>query len=228
MDTSSTHRQHWAQQQQLFRKALFSKGQHQEAIRLFLSQHAMVHSAAMAQAGGWSFEDEVLEGLSADQVRCQPSEGMNSIAWLIWHMARIEDVTMNILVAGRPQVLTEANWLAQLGVTRRDVGTSMNETEVAEFTQRVDLSALRSYRVAVGRSTRQVVSALQPAELRERIDPTSVQDLLSTGALAEAAHVLAEVWGGRRKSGMLTMPATRHNFTHLNEARAIRKKLIKR
>jgi hypothetical protein len=48
----NTHRQQWAQQQQLFRQALFSKEQHEEAIRLFLSQHAM------AQTGAWSFEDE--------------------------------------------------------------------------------------------------------------------------------------------------------------------------
>ncbi len=220
-----SHRQHWARQQQLFRQALSTKERHQEAIRLFLSQHAMVHSASMAQSGEWSFEDEVLDGLSEIQLRSRPTEGTNSIAWLIWHMARIEDVTMNVLIAGRPQVLNELDWLEQLDLKRRDVGTSMNENEVADFSDQVELIALRKYRVAVGRRTREIVTTLQPAELRERIDPTNVQRLLAEGALAEAAYGLAQAWGGWRKAGLLTMPATRHNFTHLNEARRIRHKL---
>jgi hypothetical protein len=51
------------------------------------------------------------------------------------------------------------------------------------------------------------------------------EQLLAGGALAEAAYALAQAWGGWRKSGLLAMPATRHNFTHLNEARRIRQKL---
>ena len=221
----NANRQLWAQQQQRLRQALATKDQHQEAIRLFLSQHAMVHSAVMAQSGAWSFEDEVLDGLAEKEMRTRPAGQSNSIAWLLWHMARIEDVTMNVLVAGQPQVLDELAWLSQLHLKRRDVGTSMNETEVADFSDQVDLPALRRYRVAVGRRTREIVTLLSPAELRERIDPTNVRRLLAEGALAEAAYGLAQAWGGWRKAGLLAMPATRHNFTHLNEARRIRQKL---
>lgn len=219
------HRQQWAQQQQRLRHALSIKDQHQEAIRLFLSQHAMVHAVAMARSGEWSFEDEVLDGLTLTQLRTRPAAGSNSIAWLIWHMARIEDVTMNVLVAGQPQVLDESTWLSYLHLKRRDVGTSMNEAEVADFSAQVDLMELRRYRVAVGSSTRAIVTALHPAELRARIDPTNVQRLLVEGVLAEAAYGLAQAWGGWRKASLLTMPATRHNFTHLNEARRIRQRL---
>ena len=36
--------------------------------------------------------------------------GSHSIAWFIWHMTRIEDVTMNLLLAGSPEVFSSANW----------------------------------------------------------------------------------------------------------------------
>ena len=85
----NANRQLWAQQQQRLRQALATKDQHQEAIRLFLSQHAMVHSASMAQSGAWSFEDEVLDGLAEKELRTRPAEQSNSIVWLLWHMARI-------------------------------------------------------------------------------------------------------------------------------------------
>lgn len=221
------YRRYWNQQQQLFRQALMSRSDHQETIRLFLSQHAMVHSAAMSQSEAWSFEDEVCEGLSDTQLRSRPAGVINSIAWLIWHIARIEDVTMNMLVAGRPQVLDEDDWVSQLHLIRRDVGTSMSENEVVDFSSQVDCSALRVYRLAVGRRTREIVSALQPAELWERIDPTNVHRLATEGALAEAAYELAQTWSGWQKAGMLTMPASRHSFTHLNEAHGVRKKLMK-
>src|SRR5579859_1855450 len=221
------HRQHWNKQQQLFRQALVSKSDHQETMRLFLSQHAMVHSAAMSHSEVWSFEDEICEGLSNIQLRSRPGGVTNSIAWLIWHIARIEDVTMNLLVAGRPQVLDEDDWAGQLRLSRRDVGTSMSEIEVADFSNQVDCSALRAYRIAVGLRTREIVSALQPAELWEHIDPTNVYRLTAAGALADAAYELAQVWSGWQKAGMLTMPATRHSFTHLNEAYRVRKNLIK-
>lgn len=204
-----------------------SKSNHQETIRLFLAQHAMLHSAEMSSSGAWSFEDEVLEGLSDAQVRSRPASDMNSIVWLIWHMARIEDVTMNLLVAGRPQVLDEADWVQQLRLNRRDVGTSMSESEVADFSNQVDCSVLRAYRMTVGRRTREIASSLQPSELWERIDLTNIHRLMAAGALAEAAYELAQAWSGWKKAGMLTMPATRHSFTHLNEAHRVRRKLVK-
>ena len=85
----NANRQLWAQQQQRLRQALATKEQHQEAMRLFLSQHGMVHSASMAQSGEWSFEDDVLDGLAEKELRTRPATQSNSIAWLLWHMARI-------------------------------------------------------------------------------------------------------------------------------------------
>ena len=221
------HRQYWNQQQQLFRQSLMSKSDYQGTIRLFLSQHAMLHSAEMSHSGAWSFEDEVCEGLTDAQLRSRPAGITNSIVWLLWHMARIEDVTMNLLVAAHPQVLDEDDWVQRLHLNRRDVGTSMSENEVADFSNQVNCSVLRAYRAAVGRRTCEIATSLQPAELWERIDPTNIHRLMATGALAEAAYELAQIWSGWEKAGMLTMPATRHSFTHLNEAYSVRRKLVK-
>ena len=71
-----------------------SSERHDEAIQLFLRQHAMLHSARMAQTGLWSFEDEVLDDMSEEQIRRIPHNCEHSVAWAIWHIARIEDVTI--------------------------------------------------------------------------------------------------------------------------------------
>ena len=98
-------RKTWNQQQKTLRAALTRSDDHQKAIELFLSQHAMLHAAAMSQSGLWSFADEIWRDLSEEAARRIPPNGEHSIAWIIWHLARIEDVTMNLLVAGSPQRL---------------------------------------------------------------------------------------------------------------------------
>src|SRR5579864_4269118 len=140
-------RQQLLQQPELWR-LLHTRGQWNDARPLFLRQHAMLHSAAVEPAVEWSYEDAVLAGLTENQVRLQPGESINSLAWLILHMARTEDVTINFMVAGRPQVLDEANWLEQLNLERRDIGTSMKDSEVADISARVHIPALRTYRAA--------------------------------------------------------------------------------
>ena len=100
-------RKSWNQQQQALRQSLASLDNPPKAIELFLSQHAMLHTIGMSQMGLWSFEDEILDGLTSQQMRIIPSNLDHSIAWALWHMTRIEDATMNLLVAGSPQVLLQ-------------------------------------------------------------------------------------------------------------------------
>ena len=94
----------WNQQQKELRSALTRSDDHPTAIELFLSQHAMVHSAAVSQSGLWSFADEIWLGATEEIIRRIPRNCDHSVAWCMWHIARIEDVTMNMLVAGDPQI----------------------------------------------------------------------------------------------------------------------------
>ncbi|HEY5731669.1 MAG TPA: hypothetical protein VIS72_16590, partial [Anaerolineales bacterium] len=84
------NRKRWNEGHQKLNRALAS-GDHEKAIELFLNQHAMVHSSKMAKSGQWSFEDEILHGLTNDQIRRVVGE--HSIAWILLHIARIEDTT---------------------------------------------------------------------------------------------------------------------------------------
>src|SRR5262245_62057035 len=169
-----------------------------DAKQLFLYQHAIVHSAEVSGDTEWSLEDSLLEGLSDEQMRARPRPGTNSIVWLLWHMARTEDVTVNLLLAGRPQVLHEEGWVDRLGV-RGDIGTSMNDEEVVDFSSQVDIAAVRAYRHAVGRRTREVVQGLSMEGLDEPVDPKGIETLLSEGALVEGAHRLLKFWGNKKK-----------------------------
>ena len=72
----------------------------------------MLHAPEMANAGGHSFEEGLWDGITETAMRNIPANEEHSIAWAIWHLARIEDMTMNVLVAGSNQLLWEANWFS--------------------------------------------------------------------------------------------------------------------
>ena len=126
-----------------------------DAKELFLAQHGAVQSPAVG-GNPASAAERAFGGLSDDQMRVRPREDLNSLAWLMWHIARAEDIMVNLIVAGRSQVFDDA-WAKRLGVARRDFGIGMTSPEVTELTRQIDVGALREYRDAVGRGTREVV-----------------------------------------------------------------------
>ncbi len=219
------NRKLWNEQQKILRGALSSSGEHQKAIELFLSQHAMVHSSMVTKSETASFADEVWQDMDEESIRRIPRNCEHSVAWVVWHISRIEDVTMNMLVAGSPQVLYRDDWHNQMGVEVHHTGNAMDEKEVAELGATIDIEALRAYRVAVGRRTREIVKQLEPEDLKQKVEPSRLQQVMAEGAVVEAAREIVDYWGKRTISGLLLMPPTRHNFIHLNEALRIKQKL---
>jgi hypothetical protein len=211
-------RKAWNKRQTKFRELLLSFEQPDEALDMFMKQHAMVHSAGMAQTGGPSFEDETLDDMTGEQMRRIPQGSEHSVAWLVWHMARIEDVTMNLLVAGEPQIFNRDTWFERLQAGYHNTGNAMEEADTASLSAAVDLVELRAYRRAVGRRTREIVEGLRPEQLKHKVDPARLQLALDEGAVLPEAQGLIDYWGRRTIAGLLLMPPTRHNFIHLNEA----------
>lgn len=220
-----SNRKYWNVQQQALRRSLAIPEEHSKSIELFIGQHAMVHAAALSGAGLWSFEDEVLAGVSPRQMRLIPAGFEHSIAWVVWHMTRIEDVTMNLLAADSPQLMLAGGWLQRLGVELRDTGNAMSPAGVAGLSAQINLEALREYRMEVAGRTRAIAKGLQPQELRRKVDPRRLQQVRLEGAVVEAATDLLDYWGGLTLAGLLLMPPTRHNFVHWNEALKIKQKV---
>lgn len=219
------HRKLWTQNQDQLRKALGSKAHFTAAIELFLAQHAAVHTAEVSGGGNWSVHDEALAGLTEAQIRWVPRPGQNSIAWLLWHITRIEDMTINLLTFEQPQVIN-AEWLAQLGLSRLDCGASMDENEVAELSASISVPALLAYRAAVGRKTRASLPALTAEQVKAAVPEATVAQLLAEGSISEKGRWLYEYYLNRTKGFFLTRTATSHNFIHLNEAGRLRIKLF--
>jgi hypothetical protein len=218
------NRKLWNAGQQTLRRALASN-QVQAAIGQFLIQHAMVHSLKVSRMDVWSFEDELWRGLTEKGFRTIPPGGEHSIAWILFHMVRIEDITMNMLVAGTPQLFVKESWEGRLKSTIRHSANRMNMESVADLSAALDMKALREYRLRVGRRTRAIVNTLKLGQLTSKVDPVRLKQVLEEGAVIPEAMEIVNYWGNRTIAGLLLMPPTRHNFLHLNEAVRLKQKL---
>lgn len=219
-----SNRKQWNQGHQQLHRA-FTANDHQKAIALFLVQHAMVHSAKMAKTKLWSFEDEVLHGMADNQIRCIPPQGEHSIAWILFHLARIEDITMNMLVAGTAQLFIRDHWADRLKANVLHSANSMDDRSVATLSAQIDIDALLAYRQSVGRRTREIVKKLKPEKLKQKANPPRLQKVMDEGALLPEAIGILNYWSKRTIAGLLLMPPTRHNFMHLNEALRIKQRI---
>ncbi len=197
-------------------------------VDLFLREHAIVHSADLVAGESRSMEDTVLRDMDETQIRARP-QGLNSLAWLFWHIARYEDVAVNPIVAARPQVFDEDGWAARLGIERRDMGTGMNAEEVALLSESIDIAAMRAYRVAVGRRTREVAAALPEAGWEriagaEDIARASAQDAF--GPYPEATWVERKLWPGKSCAWFLYWLGVGHPLMHIGQGRWVRKLIL--
>ncbi|WP_116374951.1 mycothiol transferase [Mycobacterium sp. MFM001] len=113
--------------------------------------------------------DELTDGLSDDESKYRPSPNANSIAWLIWHSARVQDVQVAD-VAGVEQVWTRDGWVDRfdLELPRDDTGYGHSPEDVAKVVAPGDL--LASYYHAVHQLTLDYVNAITADELARVVD----------------------------------------------------------
>jgi hypothetical protein len=95
---------------------------------------------------------------------------------------------------------------------------------MAALSATIDVDALRAYRLAVGCETREIVQQLGPETLKQKVEPSRLQQVLDEGAVVEAARGIVDYWSRRNIAALLLMPATRHHLTHLNEAYRLKRR----
>ena len=164
-----------------------------------------------------------IQSLTDDQIKACP-HNMNSIAWLLWHIARCEDMGVNRLVTDGKQVLEEGNWMQRINILRRDFGTGMSPDEVAELSLGASINGLKEYSNNVALKTEAVVKKLQQHELDEIPSPSHLKKVLyDEGTLKENDEWVAETYANKTKGWFLGHLALTHVKGHLGQILIVRK-----
>ena len=209
------------------RKLMKSDKNFDSAVELALKIHATSHTSKVSCGGFPTFCDELLDGL-ANEDYCAPSEKNETIAWHLWHIARIEDLVGNLLIAEQPQIFSD-EWMTVLNVKIRDTGNAMTDKQIIAFSEQINKRELIDYRNVVGCQTRNILKSLIPSDLRRKPKAEYLARLVSEGGLLEnkSSIWLKDFWGRHTVAGLILLPLTRHHMMHLPDSIAI-KQFIKR
>lgn len=112
----------------------------------------------------------VLDGISQEDLDARPGPGANSIAWLVWHIARVQDDHVAD-AAGREQTWTADGWQERFGLPleQGDTGYAHTSGEVAQVSG-IKAAELQAYYDAVHEATLDYVKTLEADDLDRIVD----------------------------------------------------------
>ena len=113
--------------------------------------------------------DELTDGLTDEQSTYRPSPNANSIAWLLWHSARVQDIQVADL-AGVEQAWIRDGWVDRFGLDLPgdDTGYGHSPEDVAKVQAPAELFA--GYYHAVHKLTLEYLASLTGEELARVVD----------------------------------------------------------
>ena len=132
-----------------------------------------MHAKDILIDGYGRIQEEVhaaVDGLSAEELSARPAADANSVSWLIWHLARVQDDHVADAF-GLDQVWLAQGWEKRFGLdlNRHDTGYGHSSAKVARV--RVDSGdLLTGYYDAVHEQTLQALRDLSAKDLGRIVD----------------------------------------------------------
>ena len=110
------------------------------------------------------------EGLGVTDLLYRPEPGANSIAWLVWHLSRVQDDHVAEIV-GTEQVWADPVWAEMTGIERDVSATGFGDTpEHVATVIPLSSAALVAYNAAVTERTLEYLAGVDGPELDRVID----------------------------------------------------------
>ncbi|AGZ44900.1 mycothiol transferase [Actinoplanes friuliensis] len=112
-----------------------------------------------------------VEDLSKEQLSRPPAEGANTVAWLVWHLTRVQDSHLAELT-GEEQVYLTGDWAPRFGLKPDPGDTGYGYTaEQVQAVRPESAQTLVDYYQAVHERTASYLAGVEPAELDKVVDP---------------------------------------------------------
>ena len=166
--------------------------------------------------------DSVIQ-LVPTQRWCEQADGGGStIAGLLLHIARHQDLAINTVVRNHEPLF--AAHAATLGLADAKPGVGLPEKEDPAVTSRVGADPLLAYITAVFDGTQQWLAGLGTLALD--IEPHVDYRLTNKGGLTEADFPwLYNMWNGKTLAWFVQWPVIGHAHAHVGEAISIRNRM---
>ena len=157
--------------------------------------------------------------LNESQLRTRPTATTNSIVWNIWHLLRIEDITLSRFVANVPQVHAQSDWTQRLAIPYGDMGTAMASADVDVLSQHINLAELQQYAAAVAAQGTTSLNAFDTARTGQRWDEAHMRAVVigESVCIPAIAEGVVSYWGNLTVDQFVVNYTTLHPSLHVGE-----------
>ncbi|MFC1994682.1 DinB family protein [Chloroflexota bacterium] len=120
--------------------------------------------ASLEQSKGYL--SKALDGLTQEEAAWSPRAECNSIAFISWHIARVEDFFVNRALQRKDELYESEGWQEKLGTPPKEVGYQYTVGQLCAWPV-PQLEVLRAYADSVREKTLAFLKHLAPARLSE-------------------------------------------------------------
>lgn len=131
----------------------------------------MTPAEVLADAYGRVLENglAVVAGLTPEELAARPAPDVNTIAWLVWHLARVQDDHV-AEVAGTAQVWTEQGFAERFGLDLDVADTGYGHTAEQVAAVRATADDLAAYLRATHAASTAYLATVGPDDLDRVVD----------------------------------------------------------
>lgn len=150
-----------------------------------------------------------------------------TIAYSIWHVFRIEDITAHTLISQDSQVFFSGNYKERIGSPIITTGNELVKKQISDFSEKLDIDELYSYAEETAESTNVILKNLSFADMKRKITEEDRERLKELNVVSgdERACWLIDYWCGKNVLGLIQMPLSRHWIMHVEASLRIKNKI---
>lgn len=181
--------------------------------------------------------DEILRlenELSPDEMCAAPflgAKGYHSktIAYSLWHIFRIEDITAHTLIAGDEQVFFKENYRQRTNSPIITTGNELEGEAIVSFSKALYLEGLFDYVSDTYNATNKLIKSLSYDDMKVKVSEERQNALTALNVVdcSEDAVWLIDYWCGKDTGGLVRMPFSRHIIMHAEACLRIEERLKK-
>lgn len=155
-----------------------------------------------------------------------PLKSDKTIAYYLYHLMRIEDITCNTLIKNEQQIFFKENYQKKLNSPIITTGNELKREQLIDFSKALNIYELKKYIYQVIENTNKVISEIDYKNSKNKVSEKRKENLLRLNSVStdENAFWLVEYWCKKTYAGLFLMPFSRHLMLHLDGCLRILKK----
>lgn len=139
-----------------------------------------------------------------------------NIIWNLWHIMRIENLIVNILICEKESILNE-KLKNELNISITDTGNSLTKEEIKKFAKNINIKKLKYYSDKISKNTINLIKRLKAEDIKRKINKINLEKIINGCGVTKDNLWLIDYWGKKDIAGLLLMPLSRHIIVHLNQ-----------